>query len=358
MDAPACKLQKVSLSTVLSPIEIFKGLSAKEERIECFSVEFEDINFIGAQSSTAHAIKTLNYCHAIDVCGCDLYRIATPENEKQAELLDLTARCGAEVMDIGIATVELSLILLIIIFNSLLIAAIIKYPGLHTITNRMIMSLAFSDLIFGVTSIYTIVMNLLMLSAQVKLDIEQLTRYSEIRSRKGLCLILDSPGLISTSMMASIFSLMAIAIEKYIAIFHPFRYFKLMSDWAIRAIVLVIWTISLFFGILQYFWNEFDQLCLFVEKSSYGYLVMWASVCFTSAVVTCVLYTRIFMTARKHARAIAARKDEVLRRTNSPVICPDKGKNTACKVNACKINTAISVTIQEEDTTNKVASSK
>lgn len=106
--------------------------------------------------------------------------------------------------------------------------------------------------------VYSSVMDMLMASAELRLNKEALKKLVTIRSHYVLCLLLDGPGFLFISMTASIFSLTAIAFEKYVAIFHPLRYPSLITRIRCILAILVIWSISILIGLLPLMgWNRF-----------------------------------------------------------------------------------------------------
>ena len=79
-----------------------------------------------------------------------------------------------------------------------------------------------------------------------------------IRSIAELCLLLDGPGLIYASMMAPVLTLTCIASEKYIAIFHPFKYYRIVTNRNIWISAVAIWVFSILVGLTPLVWNTFD----------------------------------------------------------------------------------------------------
>ncbi|CAD5125073.1 DgyrCDS13314 [Dimorphilus gyrociliatus] len=153
--------------------------------------------------------------------------------------------------------------------------------------------------------VYAAVMDMLMASAELRLNKEFLKRLVTIRSDYVLCLLLDGPGFLFISMTASIFTLTAIAFEKYVAIFHPLRYPALITRNRSIIAILIIWFISVMIGLLPLMgWNRFDGVCLFVEKISYSYLVSWGALGLAAMLLTLVLYARMFLVARKHSKSV------------------------------------------------------
>jgi hypothetical protein len=222
-------------------------------------------------------------------------------------LLVQNAHCTLNDVQMLLYITAVLLCVVVVIINIFPLIAIIKSRKLRTPTNIILLNLVLLDLLLGTTAPYTYIMNILIVIAIKQYNQEQLRLYLEIRSNKALCLLLDGPGLIYACMMASIFTLLAVAFEKYLAIFNPLRYNQLIT---IRKIILglsVIWLVTLLFGFLPLIgWNNYnsDEICLFVAKTDFNYLITWASLCLASALITLILYLRIFIIARKHSRQI------------------------------------------------------
>ena len=201
-----------------------------------------------------------------------------------------------------------------------MIYTIIKYKHLHCVTNWLLLSLAISDLLFGLSSMYTPVMSLLITVSANALKQDLMERYIEIKSNHVLCLLLDGPGVGFATMTASLFSLVALALEKYIAVFNPLRHTVYMNTRTVILMAVVIWIAALTFGALPVLgWNTYDGVCAFVERTSYSYLITWTAICLLAAIVILILYLRIFWIARKHATQIRTTLEYLAR--SSAAIC-------------------------------------
>ncbi|XP_042346340.1 adrenocorticotropic hormone receptor [Plectropomus leopardus] len=105
--------------------------------------------------------------------------------------------------------------------------------------------------------------------------------------------VMDS--LLCMSFVGSIFSFLAIAVDRYITIFHALRYHNIMTMRRTKAILGGIWLTCGVSAILmvKFFDSNFIKICLVVF-----FVVSLAIICF--------LYVYMFMLARIHARKIAA----------------------------------------------------
>ncbi|KAJ8297564.1 hypothetical protein KUTeg_024095 [Tegillarca granosa] len=107
--------------------------------------------------------------------------------------------------------------------------------------------------------------------------------------------------------MSSVLSLGLIAIDRYIAIFYPFRYQEWITMPRMIAYTVGLWIISCVIGLLPLAgWSNWDGRCTLTEVIDYSYLAFWSVVCFTIGLVILVIYIRIFILTQKHFRQIKA----------------------------------------------------
>ena len=118
--------------------------------------------------------------------------------------------------------------LIVIVGNSLVIAAVFTYRALRTVTNTFIVSLAVADLLLGAVVLPFSSVNEILgwwpfgriwCSAWLAIDVWVCT--------------------------ASILNLCAISLDRYLAISRPFRYPLLMSPTRAKVAVAVVWTLAL-----------------------------------------------------------------------------------------------------------------
>ena len=250
-------------------------------------------------------LEYFRFCMALQTEGCKLSDLPDDIDRNHLQLLYDNATCTHDIILLVQCCISLFLCLLVIIMNSTMIVTLIKNKHLHNTTNWLLLSLACSDFLFGLSSIYTPVMTLLTTSAAMSLNDALVEEYISIRSTEVLCLLLDETGFGFATMTASLLSLVALAIEKYIAVFHPFEYHQYMKPCTVVLTALAIWLVSILFGALPLLgWNEFTGVCAFVQRTSFSYVITWSTICMTGAVLVFYVYMRIFFIARKHARQI------------------------------------------------------
>ncbi|XP_070691421.1 adrenocorticotropic hormone receptor [Pempheris klunzingeri] len=168
--------------------------------------------------------------------------------------------------------------------NLLVVVAVIRNRNLHSPMYCFICSLAAFNTIASLTKTWE---NLMIVLA----DVGQLEKkgFSETK----LDDVMDS--LLCMSFVGSIFSFLAIAVDRYITIFHALRYHNIMTMRRTGAVLGVIWTTCGVSAVLmvRFFESSVIKICFVVF-----FVVSLAIICF--------LYVYMFMLARIHARKIAA----------------------------------------------------
>lgn len=168
--------------------------------------------------------------------------------------------------------------------NLLVVVAVIWNRKLHSPMYCFICSLAAFNTIASLTKTWE---NVMIVAA----DIGHLQKTGFLERK--LDDVVDS--LLCMSFVGSIFSFLAIAVDRYITIFHALRYHNIMTMRRAGIILGVIWTTCGVSSVLMvsFFYSEFIMTCFVVFF-------------FVSLVVICFLYVYMFMLARIHARNIAA----------------------------------------------------
>ncbi|XP_078541827.1 melanocortin receptor 5 [Lissotriton helveticus] len=168
--------------------------------------------------------------------------------------------------------------------NILVILAIFKNKNLHSPMYFFVCSLAVADMLVSVSNAWeTITINLINNN---HLIIEE----AFVRQIDN---IFDS--LICISVVASMCSLLAIAVDRYVTIFYALRYHNIMTVKRAGAIIACIWTFCTGCGIIfiVYYESTYSIICL---------ITMF----FTLLFLMVSLYIHMFMLARTHVKRIAA----------------------------------------------------
>ncbi|XP_069587096.1 melanocortin receptor 5 [Ranitomeya imitator] len=182
------------------------------------------------------------------------------------------------------AEVFLTLGIVSLLENILVISAIIKNKNLHSPMYFFVCSLAVADMLVSVSNAWeTITINLINNRHLVMED-------AFVRHIDN---VFDS--LICISVVASMCSLLAIAVDRYITIFYALRYHNIMTVKRAGAIIACIWTFCTGCGIIfiLYYESTYVIICL---------ITMF----FTMLFLMVSLYIHMFLLARTHVKRIAA----------------------------------------------------
>ncbi|KAJ0061692.1 hypothetical protein NL108_006802 [Boleophthalmus pectinirostris] len=146
-------------------------------------------------------------------------------------------------MDPGYILIEVAIAVLSIAGNVLVCWAVSINSTLKNATNYFLVSLAVADILVGCLAIPFAI----IISIGIHLDF-----YG--------CLFLACFVLVLTQ--SSIFSLLAIAIDRYLAVKIPLRYKELMTGKTAREIIAILWTLSFVIGLIPFFgWNQKRKSC-------------------------------------------------------------------------------------------------
>ncbi|XP_051878981.1 melanocortin receptor 5-like [Pristis pectinata] len=180
--------------------------------------------------------------------------------------------------------VFLTLGIMSLLENILVIAAIIKNRNLHSPMYFFVCSLAVADMLVSVSNAWeTIVITLLNNRHLVVKD-------SFIKQVDN---VFDS--MICTSVVASMCSLLAIAVDRYVTIFYALRYHHIMSVKRAAFIIAGIWTLCTGCGVIFIIYSESPTVIICLVTMFFIMLLLMAS-----------LYSHMFLLARSHAKRIAA----------------------------------------------------
>ncbi|OCT76603.1 adrenocorticotropic hormone receptor [Xenopus laevis] len=168
--------------------------------------------------------------------------------------------------------------------NLLVLLAVIKNKNLHLPMYFFICSLAVSDMLF---SLYKILETIIIILA----NIGYLDRNGPFE--KKMDDVMD--WIFVLSLLGSIFSISAIAADRYITVFHALHYHNIMTVKRASVILAIIWTFCGGSGIaiIMLFHDTATIICLTVMFL----LLLVLIVC---------LYIHMFLLARSHAKKIAS----------------------------------------------------
>ncbi|XP_005697216.2 PREDICTED: melanocortin receptor 5 [Capra hircus] len=207
-------------------------------------------------------------------------------NATEGNLSGLSVRnASSPCEDMGIAVeVFLALGLISLLENILVIGAIVRNRNLHIPMYFFMGSLAVADMLVSLSNFWeTITIYLLTNKHLVMAD----------ASVRHLDNVFDS--MICISVVASMCSLLAIAVDRYVTIFCALRYQRIMTGRHSGAIIAGIWAFCTSCGtvFIVYYESTYVVVCLIAMFLTM--LLLMAS-----------LYTHMFLLARTHVRRIAA----------------------------------------------------
>ncbi|KAG7461068.1 hypothetical protein MATL_G00206150 [Megalops atlanticus] len=191
---------------------------------------------------------------------------------------------------------ELVIATLSTVGNLLVCLAVGINRRLRTVTNYFLVSLAVADICVGGLAIPCAIM----------------TDVGIPRHNLYLCLLMLSVLIMLTQ--SSIFSLLAVAVERYLAIFLPFRYHALMTPRNAGLVILVTWVLAFLIGLVPLMgWYKTPPesgYCFFVFVVDMTYMVYFNFFACVLAplVVMFLIYAQIFVTVKRQVRRIAAER--------------------------------------------------
>ncbi|XP_078069619.1 adenosine A2c receptor [Mustelus asterias] len=165
----------------------------------------------------------------------------------------------AVTLNLPYAVAELVIAVTSTVGNALVCVAVLRDHRLRTITNYFLVSLAVADFCVGALAVPCAI----------------LTDLGIPRHNFHLCVLMLSVLIMLTQ--SSIFSLLAVAIERYVAIFRPLRYQSIVTPRNASATIAITWLLSLLIGLVPLMgWHQpllADGHCFFVTVMDMTYMV-------------------------------------------------------------------------------------
>ncbi|XP_060739470.1 trace amine-associated receptor 13c-like [Tachysurus vachellii] len=211
--------------------------------------------------------------------GCDHF--SCPERSVSPAVYCLLYVCSAAV------------VLLTMCGNLLIIISILHFKQLHTPTNMLVLSLAVSDFLIGA----------LVMPAMFIWTIESCWIFG-----RDFCIVFLWIGGVLMSL--SIYNIVLIAVDRYLALSNPFLYTNTVTKRMMCIVVYFNWFVCLLYIMTIFFFNgklmNFVMCpgeCYYLLNEVWYVIDLIFSFIFPLSVII-ILYTRVFVIAKKHATAI------------------------------------------------------
>ncbi|XP_076133383.1 melanocortin receptor 3 [Alosa pseudoharengus] len=182
------------------------------------------------------------------------------------------------------AEVFLALGIVSLLENVLVIWAVVKNRNLHSPMYLLLCSLAAADMLVSLSNALETVVIALLQSRMLLLG----DRFLQLVDN-----ICDS--MICISLMASMCSLSAIAVDRYITIFYALRYHSIVTVRRALAAICGIWLVCVVSGVVFIVFSESTTVVVCLITLFFAMLLLMAT-----------LYVHMFLLARIHAQRIAA----------------------------------------------------
>ena len=201
---------------------------------------------------------------------------------------------------------------IVILLNTIVTLIILNSTKLRSlITNIFLLNLSIADFLSGCSFLYPCVMNIFLEYAIINYNSILLTRLNLIRNNYYICLI--AYAFIMSGMLMSVSILLSISIDKYIYIFKPYFYQKIITKRRCLLWISTLWLVSIFIGLLPLLgWNKMKRCstskqglcssntCLIDRVFTTGYCALFATISLLAAIVILYVYVRLFFISRDH----------------------------------------------------------
>ncbi|XP_058248434.1 trace amine-associated receptor 6-like [Hemibagrus wyckioides] len=214
-----------------------------------------------------------------------------------------------------------AVVLLTVCGNLLVIISVLHFKQLHTPTNMLVLSLAVTDFLVGA----------LVMPSILIWTIESCWIFG-----RGFCICFLL--IYSVLTYLSIYNIALIAVDRYLALSNPFLYMNTVTKRTMCIVVYSNWCISLVYNAaLCFFDGSFMNFLSCPEECIYFLDEVWAVIdllvtfIFPLSVII-ILYTRVFVIAKKHATAIRELNNHTRPKTQKITSHSMKSERKAAKV--------------------------
>ena len=218
----------------------------------------------------------------------------TPYPNNMATQLNKTTlsdRHGNEMPLFAKLTIAFQMIIMVVIVvgNVLVLVAVVRYKHLRDITGLFVANLATADLVTG-----------LSLPFQMAFFY-----HPHLERNKFACLLRYQ--VISFSCNASAYSLLCTVLDRYIAIAHPFKYVRIMTNKVAYTLIGIIWLVDLLISLIPLFgahnW-EIAPMCLYEIVISKYFRCFNVLHQIAISLIIFLIYFKIFLIVRSQLRRI------------------------------------------------------
>ncbi|XP_060761467.1 trace amine-associated receptor 13c-like [Neoarius graeffei] len=214
-----------------------------------------------------------------------------------------------------------AVVLLTVCGNLLVIISVFHFKQLHTPTNTLVFSLAVSDFFVGA----------FVMPPMLIWIIESCWIFG-----RDFCTSFLSINVFIT--IVSIYNVALIAVDRYLALSNPFLYMNHVSVRIILVVIIFDWGVVMVYNLaLLYFNGNFMNVLLCPGECFYFLNEVWSvidivfSFIFPLSVII-ILYTRVFVIAKKHATAIRELNNHTQSKTQKITSHSMKSERKAAKV--------------------------
>ncbi|XP_053495971.1 trace amine-associated receptor 13c-like [Ictalurus furcatus] len=214
-----------------------------------------------------------------------------------------------------------AVVLLTVCGNMLIIISVLHFKQLHTATNMLVLSLAVSDFLVGA----------LVMPPMLIWTIESCWIFGKV-----FCTIF---GLICGFLTnVSIYNIALIAVDRYLALSNPFLYMNRVSVRITGIVIVCVWCVVLAYSSALLYFNGNFTVFVMCPGECYLYLTdVWTVIdlvitfIFPLSIII-ILYTRVFVIAKKHATAIRELNNHTRPKTQKITSHSMKSERKAAKV--------------------------
>lgn len=186
-----------------------------------------------------------------------------------------------------------SLIVCIVLSNSLVVISVKSFVPLKTTCNRFVLNLAAADI--------TVALGVTIMCIWDATGLSQ----NEGSYRHYVCFLRIGAPIVTTAV--SIFSCLGIAVDRYIAVLYPLRYNALMTMSLATKLTTGIWVYAiLLYGVPAPFVSNFDAICYFEAFLNKFHILVLEIHYIVVLVIMLVLYSYVTRVAWRQAKLISA----------------------------------------------------